>query len=253
MKAINTVLEFALEEKFLLLEVLYKKIDETFSKFRLACVPGCNLCCTNKIFSTSLEAFYFLSGLDLRELERLKGFKVIRPVTTHNEFLLACMRGEEPPQEMVHEDVLACPFLDENGLCRVYERRPLMCRLMVSVKKCGEQGAEMPQFLFKVGTIALQLVENIDQGGIYGNFFELLLFLRDFKEGKAEEIPPQFLNNVDVDELPLLPEEDEERKWVGSLYRTPIPGKDLTFRELLNELRARFQEHRSLTFLDKVL
>lgn len=253
MKTINTILDFALEDKFLLLEVLYQKLDELFSRFKLACTPGCNLCCTNRVFSTSLEAFYLLSELDLKEIDRLEGFKVIRPVATHNEFILACMRGEEPPQEAIGGEILACPFLDEKGLCRVYARRPLMCRLMVSVKQCGETGAEMPQFLFKIGTIALQLVENIDQGGIYGNFLELLLFLRDFKRGRVEEIPPYFLNNVDVDELPLLPEEDEERRWVGSLYRTPLPGRDLTFRELLNELRERFQAHRSLTFLEEVI
>jgi len=161
--------------------------------------------------------------------------------------ILCYMQGSEPPPE---EDITLspCPFLTEEGLCRVYPYRPLMCRLMASIVPCSQGQAEIPPFLFKVSTISLQLVENLDIGGVYGNFFDLLRFLDAFKKGKEEEVPNYLLSNVDVDDLPILPEEKDLKKWVGDLYRTEvIPGK--TFRDLLQELRLEFQSHQSLSFL----
>lgn len=79
-----------------------------------------------------------------------------------------------------------------------------------------------------MGLIALQIVENIDLYGLYGNIFDLLKFLSDLKKGKIDEIPPYLLSNVEFEELPLLPEEKDLRAWVGNLYRKEVfPGKPL--------------------------
>lgn len=109
----------------------------------------------------------------------------------------------------------------------------------------------MPPFLFQVGTLTLQLVENIDLGGVYGNFFELLKFLKDYKEGQVEEVPAYLLSNIDVDELPILPDEKELKSWVGTLYRTPVK-EEKNFREILQELREKFRAHKSLSFLEEI-
>ena len=194
-----------------------------------------------------------MSKCDLKEELNLENFKAIRPKATHNQILLAYILGENPPEETVEEEILPCPFLNEKGLCKCYHGRPLMCRIMVSLEKCEEgKPANIPPFLFKIGLVAMQLVENIDQGGIYGNFVELLTFLKKYKQNKTETIPDYFLNNIFVDELPLLPQEMEERKWVGELYRTPIKDKNLDFRELLNHINEEFKKQKNLTFLDEI-
>ncbi len=133
----------------------------------------------------------------------------------------------------------------------VYPYRPLMCRIMASTKSCEQGEASLPPFLFYVGTLALQLAENIDIGGLYGNLFDLLKFLKDYKEGQVEEVPPYLLSNVDVDELPVLPEEKDLRSWVGTLYRTHVT-EEKSFREVLQELREKFRDKKSLFFLEEI-
>jgi len=211
------------------------------------------LCCTQKIYATSIEAFYILEDLkeeDLKTLENLENYP--RPKITHNQTILCYMEGVEPPVEEPFENLGSCPFLTDENLCKIYPKRPLMCRIMVSTEPCQKGSAQIPPFLFQVGTISMQLVENIDIGGVYGSLFDLLKFLNLYKKGLADEVPQTLLNNIDVDELPILPEEDELRRWVGALYRTPVNKDDLTFRELLNELRERFKNYETLDFLKEI-
>lgn len=126
-----------------------------------------------------------------------------------------------------------------------------MCRITASTIPCEKGYAELPPFLFQVSTIALQLAENIDLGGIYGNLLDLLKFLFQYKKGLVEEIPDYLLNTIDVDELPILPEEKELKKWVGTLYRIPV-NKELTFRDLLQKLREEFKKYETLSFLKEI-
>ncbi len=178
--------------------------------------------------------------------------KYVRPKLTHNQIILCYKEGLEPSlEEEIYESVNPCPFLTQENLCKIYERRPLMCRLTASIIPCEKGFAELPPFLFKISTIALQLVENIDLGGLYGNMLDLLKFLYQYKKGLIEEVPNYLLNTVDVDDLPILPEEKELKKWVGTLYRTPVKD-NLTFRDLLQELRKEFRKYESLTFLKNI-
>nr|WP_269447040.1 YkgJ family cysteine cluster protein [Caldimicrobium thiodismutans] len=226
-------------------------MDKTFSRYELACSPGCNLCCTTRIYATSLEAKYLLEGLPEGITFEIDENLLPRPGLTHNQTALLYFSGEEPPPPEEAE-LHPCPFLNEEGLCSVYERRPLMCRIMVSFKKCSPlQQAELSQELYLRGLIALQIVENIELYGLYGNIFDLLKFLSDLKKGKIDEIPPYLLSNVEFEELPLLPEEKDLRAWVGNLYRKEVfPGK--TFRELLYEIKERLKEKESLSFLKEI-
>ncbi len=224
-------------------------MEKTYQEYPLSCRPGCNLCCTQRIYATSIEAYYILDVISedvIKDLKKIEGYP--RPKITNNQTILCYMHGTEPPQEEPFKNLKPCVFLDEKGLCKIYERRPLMCRVMASVVPCNQGTAELPPFLFQISTIAMQLAENIDIGGVYGNLFDLLKFLYYYKKGKAEEVPDHLLNNLDVDELPILPEEKELRKWVGTLYRTPVE-ENLTFRNLLTKLREDFQNYESLSFL----
>lgn len=235
------------------MKVLYQHIEDTYNKYPLACKPGCSLCCTQRIFATSIEAYYIfeiLSEKDIENLFLLEGYP--RPKVTHNQILLCYKEGLEPPLEEIPENLNPCPFLTPQNLCMIYERRPLMCRIMASTIQCKEDvAAELPVFLFQISTLSLQLAENIDLGGLYGNLFDLIKFLYYYKKGIIEEVPEYLFNNLDVDELPILPEEKDLKKWVGTLYRTCVE-KEITFRDLLQRLREEFQKYESLSFLKEI-
>jgi len=234
------------------LKILYDYVETTYKAFPLACKPGCSLCCTQKIFATSIEAYYILDILsekDFKKLFQIEGY--LRPKLTHNQILLSYKEGAEPSMEEIPESLNPCPFLTKEKLCKIYERRPLMCRITASTIPCEKGLAELPPFLFQISTIVLQLVENIDLGGLYGNILDLLKFLDQYKKGLEEEIPDYLLNTVDVDELPILPEEKELKKWVGNLYRIPVKEK-FTFRDLLQKLRSAFKKYESLSFLKEI-
>jgi len=232
---------------------LYDYVDTTYKNYPLFCKPGCSFCCTQRVFATSVEAYYILEIISEKDWEKILSAKnYIRPKLTHNQILLSYKIGLEPSLEEFSEILDPCPFLTDENLCKIYERRPLMCRLTASTVSCERGYAELPPFLFKVSTLALQLVENIDLGGIYGNIIDLLKFLYEYKKGEIEEIPDYLLNTVDVDELPILPEEKELKKWVGNLYRTSVK-EEITFRELLQKLREDFKKYEALSFLKEII
>lgn len=234
-----------------LLKVLYEYVEETFRNFSLHCKPGCNLCCTQRIYITSIEGKYLLEALNEDLIEKLYTLeRYPRPKLTHNQTVLCYLQGIEPPVEEFDVSDL-CPFLDEKGLCMVYENRPLMCRITASLEPCDKQGAILPQFLFQIGLIALQIVENIDLGGVYGNYIDVLKFLNEYSKGNIEEVPEYLLSNIEVEELPILPEERDLRGWVGKLYRTPVK-ENMTFREIWQKLKEDFAKYKSLDFLEEI-
>lgn len=234
-----------------LLRILYAHIDKTFSNFPLSCREGCNLCCTRKVYVTSLEGCYVLEVLKESQIKKLYELTDYpRPKLTHNQTVLCYLQGTEPPlEEMVSTE--PCPFLDEKGLCVIYERRPLMCRITASLKPCDEEGAILPHFLFQVGLIGLQLVESIDLGGVYGNLIDILKFLRDCEKKGLDEVPEYLISNIELEELPILPEESDLKRWVGQLYRTSVK-EDKTFRDQWQELREKFKPYKTLSFLEEI-
>lgn len=244
-------MKFALEEKIVLLEALYSHLEKAQGSFSFACEEGCHLCCTDRLFTTSLEARYVFEVLKQEDFSLFENQQFLSPKLTHNQTLWLYSQGEEPPEEIFSE-LKRCPFLTREGLCLVYERRPLMCRIMVSSKKCSyDSPAEPPQEVYLMGLLALQIAENIDIGGLYGNLFHLLSLWRDFYLGNLEEIPPHVLPTLYFEELPLLPAEKRLRNWVGSLYRTELnPG--LSFKDLLEKLREDFKKSQSLSFLQDI-
>ncbi|NOX89724.1 MAG: YkgJ family cysteine cluster protein [Calditrichaeota bacterium] len=85
------------------LEKFYIELDQSIARTeqlnrdRLSCKPGCRDCCVDDITVFEIEA------------ENIRRF--------HADVL------KEPPHPKG-----ACAFLDKNGLCRIYEHRPYVCR-----------------------------------------------------------------------------------------------------------------------------
>ncbi|MFN4197219.1 MAG: YkgJ family cysteine cluster protein [Caldimicrobium sp.] len=175
-----------------------------------------------------------------------------RPKLTHNQLALLYFSGEEPKESSQEEGIAPCPFLSEENLCKIYERRPVICRILNSLERCGqESSAVLSEELYLMGLIALQIVENIDIGGLYGNLFDFLKFFQEQKEGRIEEVPSYLLSTVEFEELPLLPEEKTLRSWVGNLYRKKVMG-DKTFRDLLDSVKEQINAQKRLSFLSDI-
>ncbi|MFO7840158.1 MAG: hypothetical protein R6X08_11760 [Desulfosalsimonadaceae bacterium] len=163
------------------LERIYLRFDKYSRALNVACKKYCAHCCTCNLSMTSLEAFYIYRNLeprkqaDIREsAARAASGKRYIPELTWNQMAKMCAEGKEPPEEDPDPNWGACPLLD-NAACPIYECRPFGCRCMLSTCDCGQSGcAEIDDYTITVSTVFLQFIEHLDQGGVFGNFSDVL-------------------------------------------------------------------------------
>jgi len=100
---------------------------------------------------------------------------VYRPSLSTNQIADFCLRQEEIPPDRVEHGEGVCPFLDQEGLCSVYENRPFACRAMSSREVCQYGGeADMEPFLVTVNLAVYQIIEHLDKEGVSGNLLDVL-------------------------------------------------------------------------------
>lgn len=167
--------------KFKVLAAIYSFYDHFIKGFSMVCKPGCHVCCTVNIVATSLEAGYllrssFFDDLDLKKLLSLATARPIyRPGLSTNQIADFCLRQEEIPLDTGEHGEGVCPFLDQEGLCNVYENRPFACRAMSSREICQYGGeAEMEPFLVTVNLAIFQIIEHVDKNRVSGNLLDVL-------------------------------------------------------------------------------
>ena len=257
-------LDYALEKKALLVRALYEIFEEEAQKFGFICQPGCADCCTVNLLATSAEARFLLQALseetrqELRErLKALRGHPRLRPKITPNEMATLCLSGKEPPEEEGYT-LESCPFLDEQALCRIYQWRPFACRSFFSLKRCREVGeAVIPPEFLSLTTTFMQLLEEADLAGLYGNFFDLLDYLLEREErlkqgGEDPAVPDYLLSNREAPDFAIPPEHERYVRGVlAKLYRRPIG--ETTFKGLLDEVKEGAQVKEALSFLGEAL
>ncbi len=179
--------------KFECLTAIYYTYDHFLRDFHLACKPGCHVCCTTNIVATSLEAGYllgspFFNDLDLEQalLPTIKT-PIYRPTLTTNHIADLCLKQEEIPSDSSEHGQGTCPFLDQDGLCSVYERRPFACRAMSSTEVCRYGGeAAMEPFLVTVNLAVYQIIEHMDRAAVSGNLLDVLSELADINDSGPE-------------------------------------------------------------------
>ena len=244
--------DYAYSEKRVLLEALYAFVEEEAREFGFVCEKGCHRCCTTHLWTTSLEARYLREGLSPELETRLLALRVYpRPGSTPNTMALLLMQGKTPPEDQMTE-IGSCPLLTPEGLCAVYPRRPLTCRLMFSRTKCDLSGeARMPPEFLGLSSLLFQIIEELDVGGVYGHLVDQVRFWRDLEAG-VEEVPEWLLGNREAPELAYLPEEDVLRQKLARLYRLKLPS-GRTFKETLDEIKEGFGPREALSFLDEIL
>lgn len=193
----------------------------------LACGPGCNACCTDRVLLTGLEARRMARGLkdsgqdllldEARDLADQGG-----AVMTFNAWARHCLAGEEPPEEPrpAAEEPGRCPLLVD-GLCAVYEDRPFACRSMASLQPCleGGQALDTPWWV-TLNTAFFQLVEQASAGMRFGPLARMLCPDR----GESSGLPV-------CENLPGIPapEQHQERlaKVLRQVFSREIDGMNL--------------------------
>lgn len=214
----------------------------------MACQKSCSTCCTKDVVATTIEAYRVLNALqgdrDRNILERLReatALDLFRPKVTTNALARACMSHEEPPVEEPPEDSGFCPLL-QDGLCLVYPVRPFSCRGMFALTKCVPGGeAEVPPELISIVTVCWQIIEHLDAGGLYGNFFDLVKVLEDrnnhWKYSIGEQVMAKGLPPTKPVPGLLVPPEHVEtvNRFLARLFTRECRGEQ--FRKIMSGLR----------------
>ena len=167
--------------EFNVLAAIYSFYDHFIKGFPMVCRPSCHACCTVNIVATLLEAEYllrssFFDDLDLKKLLFSATTRPIyRPGLSTNQMADFCLRQEEIPSDRGEHGEGICPFLDQGGLCNVYEHRPFACRAMSSIEVCQYGGeANMEPFLVTVNLAIYQIMEHLDRDRVSGNLLDVL-------------------------------------------------------------------------------
>lgn len=110
---------------------LYAAVDRTFAEVsggfpsQVKCGRGCADCC-RAVFDMSLVEAVALAGV-FQEFAQKSG--AAEPVRARARKALAGWeRIEAGKSEDIPRERIDCPLLDEEGLCRCYEARPINCR-----------------------------------------------------------------------------------------------------------------------------
>lgn len=210
--------------KLMALQTFYRIHEKAVDTVTLACQKGCSVCCTRNVTLTSLEAYFLMSHLGpagrdvaLSRLRRHAHRRHLIPTVTLNQMAEICMKGEEPPEDESDPAWGACPLL-QDGLCSVYEVRPLACRAMVSRSHCENSGyADMDDFHVTLNNVLMQYLEHIDAGSLMGNLNDLLPLFADehirdtyWKTGCLEGDSNRLIENQPLTVL-MAPPEHRER------------------------------------------
>lgn len=124
---------------------LLNEVDAWFSRCSLAagdhiaCQRGCSACCRGLFDITLLDAFLLKDGferLPQEQQERVRHAASERVAAIQHQwpdfmqpFLLNRYPEEQWEEMMPEEDEIPCSLLGDDGLCLVYDSRPMTCRL----------------------------------------------------------------------------------------------------------------------------
>jgi len=172
-------------------EKLLAAVEEVFSRwqerFSFACKAGCADCCTMSATATGLEARRVLRFLEEQggAPAEIPPSAESHPSFTTNGFVARHLNRTSADEADAAWDMRPCPFLDHAGRCSIYQVRPLACRVFASLAPCCETGAaDLPPVYLTGATIMLQVVEQLDCGGPWGVFLEVLAHEQGERSGQ---------------------------------------------------------------------
>ncbi|MGA7826166.1 MAG: YkgJ family cysteine cluster protein [Geobacteraceae bacterium] len=103
------------------------------------CGKGCSSCCRGLFDITLLDAYHLRQGIEAlapviqkkvlsRMSSQIRSLRLAWPEISP-PYIINILTEEELYRLMPEADPTPCPLLGENGLCLVYEHRPMTCRL----------------------------------------------------------------------------------------------------------------------------
>lgn len=195
-----------------MISAIYQAFAEESAGVAFVCRPGCATCCTRSVNLTTAEGgllvdFLRQTGRSLSELPR--DLAVLRPSLTTNGLAGSYLAGQEVEEEVESPWLFEPCFFLREGLCSIYEVRPFACRSFGSTVNCGGSGmAEAPEWLVTLAIVTNQLLENLDQGGCWGNLADILAFLDAGADESARlAARSRLLPNLPLPGLLVVPEE----------------------------------------------
>lgn len=216
-----------------LLIQIYSLYHEATDTADTVCKEKCASCCTCNVTLTSLETEFIVNSLDSHKKNELQNRiqqrfpeKHYIPKMTTNMFARMCMENNEIPDEENDPAFGICPLL-ENDLCAIYETRPFGCRALMSEIPCREGGyARLPPLVLTLNTIFLQVIEHLDQKGVFGNLSDMVLFFLSKKTqaDRADQLgfirdERLFVQNEKIPVLMVPPKHQKELKpLIGKLF-----------------------------------
>ena len=115
-------------------EQLYSSIDQLNGSFTsqcirknlsIACKKGCSFCCNQSVFVVPYEVFYIMQYMELNiPADMNDGIREAATIKNNRT-------GKMKMQQLLHNED-ACPLLDDEGQCIVYDARPMACRIYLS-------------------------------------------------------------------------------------------------------------------------
>lgn len=211
---------------------IYRLYDDYINSFSLACRKHCADCCTMAVTMTSLEGrmIYDFAGPGKSHTIFEKAFSCadiprFQPAMSTNCYARLCSGHVEPPEEKFPNDPGQCPLLEED-VCSIYPVRPFACRSMISSEPCRRTGsALMDDLTFTVNTMFLQIIENLDRQGFFGNLIDVLLRVANSENAATDPqqsnfVSPDLISTVPNEPIPALMIPSEHHKKVLPLLNT---------------------------------
>jgi Fe-S-cluster containining protein len=198
--------------------ILYESVEQWHGSLQgISCQRGCSACCTSQVTATEVEAALIHEHLIRNEITLdllLPASNCPAAAYTTNEFAEACLKkieleemgeGDFPPLQE------RCSFLNSAEECSIYQVRPLMCRLFISLGPCHSTGsATLPEELLTINVALQQILEHMCAGHRWGSLAALMeLFIGKNEKKQASEslrvcktlpgflLPPEELKEVD--------------------------------------------------------
>lgn len=136
------------EELVVQIETVCEKVKSEHSE-RVTCKPGCSDCCHALFDLTLIEAVTIKQRFDEKFTGKLrhdiltvagdvdrKIFKIKKNATEAEKL----GTNGEKIIERISQEKIACPLLDENNHCRMYDHRPIACRVYGIPTSTGGKG-----------------------------------------------------------------------------------------------------------------
>jgi len=99
-----------------------------------SCQKGCIICCHYFVDTTPIEAEMIRRYVE-KEFDRPGKEEILSKIEAAKRYYLdpvpILTEQDENVTDAYQKHLIPCPFLSDEGACRIYERRPLVCRTLL--------------------------------------------------------------------------------------------------------------------------